>query len=160
MDKDAVTNAPAGYHWLAMTAHGWASGKPLTDPASTVKRLRSEWGSEHMKKHGYVLYLIHPDTEISSIDGRMEHPIDCSPIKVDDQRPVKWERDGDQHVGKLPGDKEVRITEWRDTPLGRQMQIHVVNAADGKPSGITIGGGDDRDLLKRAKAKAEEFLKA
>lgn len=141
---------------LAMTANGWQSGKGTTPYATVVGRLKREWGSSHMKKHGYVLYLAHPDFEICGVTGDVRTPIidghHHKLIKLEDHRPVEWSRDGDQHVGKLVN-REARLTEWVSA-LGSEYLIRI----DGESKGA-VGGGDRKDLLKRAKAAAEKYLK-
>lgn len=156
--NDKAIAAPENYVPLAMTAHGWSSGKGTTPYATVVDRLRREWGGAHMKKHGYILYLVHPDFEVCGVSGSIQYPKGSPPLKIEDRRPVEWSRDGDQYVGTLPGGKEVRMTPW-EGPLGRYFEISVKGQDEGKVCATGVGGGDPKDLLKRAKTKAEELLK-
>ena len=60
---------------------------------------------------------------------------------------------GGKHVGRLPGDRGATL-QIHLGPLGRMIWIEV----DGRQRG-SVGGGDPKTLLKRAKAEAEKALK-
>lgn len=74
------------YVYLVMTANGWAAGSVL----ETVRnQLISEWGRSHIKKYGTVVYRVHPDFEISEIDGTIYTPKGSPPIKIEDNTRVE-----------------------------------------------------------------------
>ncbi len=144
----------SNYIVLAMTANFWVTGSATTPYDTIVRRLRGYAGSKHVTKHGCVLYSVHPDYEIDCVNGTIYSPAGHKATKLEDRRPVEWSKDGARHVGKLPGDRVARLTVGENGPLGRMIWIEV----DGRQTG-SVGGGDPRTLLKRAKAEAEKTLK-
>jgi hypothetical protein len=73
----------SNYLYLAMTLHSWATEKD--SEAEAVKSLRGYAGYSTMRDYGYVTYRIHPDSEISNIDGGIMHPKGHPPIKLTDR---------------------------------------------------------------------------
>jgi hypothetical protein len=67
--------------YLCMTANHWGSGK--TEDAA-IQQCRRVAGRDWVKKYGYVLYHIHPDFEISNVDGTIYTPLGVPPAKIKD----------------------------------------------------------------------------
>jgi len=74
--------APAHYRYLAMTANFWGMAKSEKD---ALRNVRGAGGKSSLDKNGYILYRVHPDTEIEGL-GNFLHPIGERPIKVADHR--------------------------------------------------------------------------
>jgi hypothetical protein len=145
----------SNYVVMAYTGNYWATGKQTTPYDTIVDRLRRHCGSRHVTKHGCILYLVHPDFEVCGVTGDVFTPTGHPAIKLEDRRPVTWVRMSRGSIfGSLPGGREARLVEDNGTPLGRMIWIEV----DGRQIG-SVGGGDPRTLLKRAKAEAEKALK-
>lgn len=72
----------SNYEVLALTANFWAKGP---DKNRALNQLRFEAGSGRVKKFGYVLYRVHPDTEVDGIHGDLLSPIGHPPIKIEDK---------------------------------------------------------------------------
>lgn len=80
----------ANYQILVMTANGWCAA---STKESALRQLTSEWGLSHMKRYGYVVYSVHPDFEISEIDGTIYTPKGYPPIKLEDRTNKKKKKD-------------------------------------------------------------------
>lgn len=74
---------PQGYVYLAMTANFWGMAKNTKD---ALRNVRGAGGSQSLKRHGYIIYAVHPDTEINEIDGSFLHPRGCAPVKLQEHR--------------------------------------------------------------------------
>jgi hypothetical protein len=72
--------------YIAMTANGWA--KAFSE-ATAIRLLRNDWGSNHVKKHGYIIYSVHPDSYCEEVNGAIVHPVGFPPVKIHDARASK-----------------------------------------------------------------------
>jgi len=77
--QDTTTD---NYVFLAMTLYGWGSGKTERE---AIENCRSHNGSSHVKKYGYSLWRLHPDFEVSQIDGTVFTPEGHPAIKIADR---------------------------------------------------------------------------
>jgi hypothetical protein len=79
MSQDIDTS---NYVYLCMTANFWGKGKT---PEIAKRNCRESSGSQQFQKYGHVLYHIHPDFEVSGINGDVRTPIGHKAIKVEDK---------------------------------------------------------------------------
>lgn len=71
---------PAGYVYLVMTLHFWGKGRTR---AAALQRVQLAGGKQQLKKYGYLLFRVHPDTEVDEL-GSMVSPRGKKPVKVGD----------------------------------------------------------------------------
>jgi len=79
MQQPDTTN----YEYLAITANYWGSGKT---EAEALRNCRAQDGGNHVRRFGYVMWRIHPDSQVSDVDGSIYYPVGHPAIRVKDAR--------------------------------------------------------------------------
>jgi hypothetical protein len=84
MTTDVAT--PTTYVFLALTPHFW--GKAPTEQRA-LAALYEAAGHSWVKKYGYVIFSVHPKTEIDPVDGSLLYPKGEKPVKLIDKQKKK-----------------------------------------------------------------------
>jgi hypothetical protein len=74
-------DVPQGYVYLAYTANFWGMANSQKD---ALRNVRGAGGSSSLSRYGYIIYKVHPETEVNEMDGGFRHPVGQPPIKIAD----------------------------------------------------------------------------
>jgi hypothetical protein len=70
------------YVYLALAPHFW--GKAPTSERA-IAMLERVAGRSWVKQYGYVIYSVHPKTDVDPVDGTLIYPKGETPVKVIDK---------------------------------------------------------------------------